>query len=197
MNYIEYVSNEQLIEMIHAQEALNKKYNGEDWRKSVRLGWAKMAFLTELSEMGDEILPTWAWWKKNIVGTDWNKAKFEFIDVLHFAMLLALYRYDVAQLELWIPKEHNQADMYGPVGDPHDQFIRAVTRFLRAVDQENRSEVVIGLRNIIQTGAILVGMQRGEVYRAYQLKNKLNQERVAGGIMEGKYDKANERELTL
>jgi dimeric dUTPase (all-alpha-NTP-PPase superfamily) len=195
------VSSTQLIEMIRAQEVLNKKYSGLDWRKRVHLGMAKMALVEEMAEMGHEINATWKWWspvEKHIL--DFSKATFEFIDVIHFALLLLLYRYSEEELCYALKDEMSndlEPDMWGAVGDPHNAFIKSVTRFLTAIDIDNRRLAIKGVRNIIETGAVLLGLNDGDVLKAYMLKNERNHKRVEGGVMTGEYDKSKESDLKL
>ena len=192
MSRIQYIFPGQLVAMIKAQEILNKKFNGEDWRKKMSLGMAKTAMLVEFAEAANEIQATWAWWKRDRT-LDLSRAHVEFIDVLHFAMLIALYRNSEEQMIEALYDE--EPDMYGPVADPHNNFIKAITRFFTAVDQDNRKNIAVGLYNIINTGALLYAMNPGEVFEVYRLKNERNHERVDGGILEGKYDKSKESDL--
>lgn len=176
---MKYLTNAQLEEMIQLQEVLNIKYNGPDWRKNIRLGMAKFALIDEVSEMAREIRASWAWWKKNPGPMEWEKAREEFIDVLHFALLIALYRYDEKQLTDYVCAV--DSDMGGPVGDPHGYFIKAITRFLKAADDDNRTDLVKGLKNIVETGAVLLAMEQDDVYAIYQEKNAKNHVRVESG----------------
>lgn len=198
MNF--HVTVQELIVMIKAQEELNKKYNGLDWRKSVRLGMAKMAMLEEVSEMAREITATWKWWAPEVT-LDFSKATFEFIDVVHFALLILLYRYSVDDLEAALTSHADDdlldPDMWGPTGDPHNSFIKAVTRFLTSVDNDFQYRAIQGVRNIIETGAVLLALNKGDVAKAYKLKNERNHKRVEGGLMTGGYDKSQEQELKL
>jgi dimeric dUTPase (all-alpha-NTP-PPase superfamily) len=180
---MKYATPEQLVEMLELQEVLNKKYNGEKWRKAFSIGMAKSAMLVEVAEMLDEIQASWGWWKKNPRPTDVIAAHFEFIDVIHFAMLLLLYHNDVEDVVRIIKDDspNYDSDMAGPVGDPHDAFITAITRFMTGIRMELRHTAIVNFKNIIETGSLLLGMYPGDVYKAYRIKNEINHKRVDNG----------------
>jgi dimeric dUTPase (all-alpha-NTP-PPase superfamily) len=143
---------------------------------------AKFALLDEVSEMAREIRVTWAWWKKNPGPMNLDLAREEFIDILHFAMLIALYRYDVSVLTRTIQDDQDIcADMGGPVGDPHNYFVKAITRFFRSVDEENICGVIAGLMNLIDVGSLLLSLEPGDVFHIYTVKNEKNHVRVDTG----------------
>lgn len=191
------INHEEMALMVEAQEVLNKKYNGDQWRLSVDIGKAKFALLDEVSEFAREIKPTWKWWGGNQGEIDPQKATFELIDVMHFALLVALHRYPVDILAHPMRTWKWEGDMWGPHTDKHNQFVKAIQRFLQAVDLESRSNVITGLFNIAQTGGELLNLAPGQIYEAYKLKNALNHKRVEGGVMQGLYDKSQESELSL
>lgn len=198
MNY--KVSIDHLIDMVTAQERLNEKYNGVGWRREVKLGLIKMALIEEMAEMGQEINATWKWWSpvdKNTM--DKSKATFEFIDVLHFALQILLYRNSVNSINDVLMAEPYiiDPDMGGNVSDPHHAYIQSVTRFLSSIDVDNKEMSIRGVRNIIETGSVLLDISGEDIYAAYMMKNKRNHQRVDGGVMVGKYDKTKEVELTL
>lgn len=193
------VSDQELMEMIKAQEVLNCKYNGTNWRNTVTMGQCKFAMLDEVSEFAREISEGWKWWSKSDKKNDVSAATFELVDIIHFAALLALYRHsdDMLCKQITEHSQYTQPDMYGEYSDKHNAFTRALQRFLRSIDYTNMTESIRGLRNIIETGADLIGLKKGDVFKAYMLKNARNHKRVEGGVMEGKYDKSKETELSL
>lgn len=193
------VSNDELLEMTFKQEVLNMKYNGLIWKDKVKVGAAKFALMDEVSEFLREIESDWKWWKK--VGSSYHKQKalFELIDVVHFALVLVLHRQRMHEVLKHIHTEKPQAQMYDIMDgdDPQNEFAKAVTWFLNAVDFNNLDMMLNGVCNIIQTGGEMLGLEPGEIFQAYLLKNARNHERVEGGVMEGKYDKSQEKELEL
>jgi dimeric dUTPase (all-alpha-NTP-PPase superfamily) len=196
------VTKEELSTMLEMQEELNCKYNVVEWRKIVKQGNAKFALLDEVSEFLREIESNWKWWK-NPVDCNYNKqrALFELIDVIHFAMLLCLHKTSLSTnkdlVNLMLDSIGSFRLMYGKVNDQENQFVKSITNFMGAVDNYNEYNTVCGLINIINNGGILIDLKPGEIYQAYLMKNARNHNRVTGGIMTGDYDKSKEEELIL
>lgn len=187
------VTLEELKFMLEAQEQLNIKYSGDEWRNNITMGQAKFALHEEVAEFINELRPAWKWWGK-VEKLDRDKAIFEYIDVLHFAMLIALFNFYPDELETFLPvggdMGMNHIDMY-------NQFSKAIQRFLIQVDQHNIQDVVVGLYNIINIGAKILDLKDGEVFEAYLKKNALNHKRVENGALDGSYDKSKEESLSL
>ena len=195
------VTKEELFVMFEMQEELNIKYNGTEWRKVVKLGQAKIAMLEELSEFNREIELNWKWWKNPSDRTyDEQKALFELVDMIHFALLLCLRNLSVDSNKIYVEdvfKHDASRLMYGKVNDQENQFIKSINLFLLDIDRQDAYYSICGLVNIINNGGILLDLKPGEIYRAYLLKNERNHERVDGGVMTGDYDKSKEKDLVL
>lgn len=183
----------QLSEMFKAQEELNKKFNGENWRRGLTMGQAKFAFNDEIAEFGQELSGSWKWWKAEKKPLDKQKALFELVDAIHFGMLLVLFRNDLsAVLNRVLDPNGPECDMYGQVSDPLNYFLRSVQRFYSALEFDQLDASITGLINVIETGGKLLDLEPGEVYAAYAAKNKLNHLRVEGGDKYGLYDRSKE-----
>lgn len=194
------VNNKELIYMFLAQELLNEKYNGKDWRNQVAIGKAKIAFLDEVSEFVRELEPTWKWWSGEAQAKtiDRDKAIFELIDAIHFGLLLILHQYSleeiVEEMIRPVPPESSVAVYHG---DEHDNFSDSVANFLKGVNFNCRVAISM-LLDVIESGGWLIkGLNAGDIFIAYGKKNKLNSERVDGGQLQGTYDKSKEAELKL
>jgi hypothetical protein len=194
------VNSKELIYMFLAQELLNEKYNGKDWRDQVSRGKAKIAFLDEVSEFARELEPTWKWWsgKAQAKTIDRDKAIFELIDAIHFGLLLILHQYSpeeiIQEINRRIPPE---ASVKVYQGDPHDNFSDSVANFLKGVNFNCRVAISM-LLDVIESGGWLIGgLNSGDLFVAYGMKNKLNAKRVEGGQLQGTYDKSREAELKL
>jgi hypothetical protein len=194
------INTKELIYMFLAQEVLNEKYNGKEWRSQVAIGKAKIAFLDEISEFSRELEPTWKWWsgKAQAKIIDRDKAIFELIDAIHFGLLLILHRYSLEEiiqsLNCRMPPE-SSAKVYQ--GDPHDNFSDSVANFLKGVDFNVRVAISM-LLDVVESGGWLIGgLNIGDLFKAYGMKNKLNSARVDGGQLQGTYNKSEEAELKL
>lgn len=188
------LSKEHLIDMFEKQENLNIKYNGDEWRKSVSLGKVKFAFLDEVGEFLKEIESDWKWWKK-YPNYHKQKAIFELIDIIHFALMLCLYENSVDEIKDHIFNLRPQT--YDSVGDKENQFSKTITSFFRRIDDHSMIFMIFDLLNLIQQGAELLEVNPGDIYQAYVMKNSRNHERINGGVLVGKYDKKNETDLHL
>lgn len=183
----------QLSEMFKAQEELNKKFNGEYWRRALTMGQAKFAFNDEVAEFGQELSGSWKWWKADKKPLDKQKALFELVDAIHFGMLLVLYRNDLnAVLTRVLDPNGPECTMYGRVSDPLNYFLRSVQRFYSALEFDQLDASITGLINVIETGGFLLDLTPGEIYGAYLTKNHLNHLRVEGGDKYGLYDRSKE-----
>lgn len=191
-----FVTTAHLQRMFLEQEKLNKKYNGENWRDGIQMGYMKTAYWDEVGEFARELTPDWKWWsgKAKAKTIDFDKALYELIDVIHFGLMLILFRHDITQVVFRLGlKPTIEADMYGVVDDKYDHFIKANTRFLYSVAQHNLEQEIRNLLNVIETGCNVLGVQYADtVYYAYMEKNSLNHKRVEGGQLEGTYDKSTE-----
>lgn len=197
MNKIEreYITRPQFVEMVVLQEELNEKYSGKSWRKTVPMGKIMSAFFTEYSEFLAEIETKWLWYKKE-PNFDKSKAIYELIDVIHFGLTLCLCRHSVNEIEALLSSDPNLGPyIYGHADDEMCKINRSVNRFIWAVDNDNLEYMIIGMSNIIKSGADLLDLEEYSIFDYYKIKNNRNHQRVDGGILDGKYNKNNESEL--
>lgn len=186
----------ELSKMFDMQEILNVKYNGPDWRLEVPMGKLKIAFLEECSEFTSELESDWKWYKNKDAKYNRQAALFELVDSIHFAMSLVLHRHAANVMRATL-KWKFDPKMYGKVDDEYNYYVRSITRFLIACDNNNLDDMIIGILNMCETGGALFGCSPGEIYLAYCMKNQRNHLRVEGGVMTGDYDKSKELELKL
>ena len=187
-----------LSKMFDMQEILNIKYNGKNWRHEVSSGKLKLAFLEECSEFTSELESDWKWYKNKDAKYNRQAALFELVDSIHFAMSLALYRHPLDYIKLRLNWASGYSPtMYSPVTDKHNQYVKAITRFLTACDRDNLEDMIIGILNMCQVGGQMFECSPGEIFQAYCIKNQRNHLRVEGGVMTGDYDKSKELELKL
>lgn len=102
-------TNEQLGLLLDAQESLNEKYTGKDWRDAIPLSSFLTALDTEIAEylessprVGDnEKVKSngWAWWKQNK-----NKHYWQFEELLEY--------FEVSGIETPVPTVVDQENIY-------------------------------------------------------------------------------------
>ena len=189
------INRDQLQELIHKQEALNIKYGGVNWRDGFSFGQAKLAMLAEVGEFLDEVEQNWHWYKSK-PNYHKQKALFELIDVVHFALMIALYHDSVDDLIKWSTKEYLDDRSFTHVSssDKSDDFATAIGYLLASEDDAVFLESIL---NIINSGAALIGgdFDENAIYHSYIMKNQRNEERVSKGVLVGAYDKSKETDL--
>lgn len=184
-----------LEQMILLQDTLNIKYGGENWRDNIKLGKAKFAVLDEVSEFLREIESEWKWWKPN-GNYHKQKALYELIDVVHFALLILLLKNDVRDIISSIGEQGTGPTYFGPWDDVQDIFSDTITEFLGLAAYSDIDDELVRICNIIQIGGEVLGMTSPQdMYNAYVMKNQRNHERVDGGVLVGKYDKSKESDI--
>lgn len=191
----------ELAKMFEAQEVLNKKYNGEEWKTNITFGRAEAAFIDEASEFLREIEPMWKWWsgKAQAKAIDHNKATFELIDIIHFGLMIVLYRFSLDHVLYTLEEDFEyqpSAFITMIEGDELGRFTTAVNKFIEADRYSIRFTLIKRLIDVIETGGNLLGLKPGQIFEAYQKKNALNSKRAAPQKA-GTYDKSTEAELTI
>jgi dimeric dUTPase (all-alpha-NTP-PPase superfamily) len=186
--------------MFNAQEVLNKTYNGENWKDEITMARAEAAILDECSEFLREIEPFWKWWsgKAQAKIVEVNKATYELIDIIHFAMMIILYRFSLDKVLFILDDdfEYETSPRLKMDEDDLAQFTTAMIGFIANHRYSINYGLIRRLIEIIETGGNLLGLKPGQIFEAYQKKNKLNSKRAAPQKA-GTYDKSKESELTL
>lgn len=188
------VSDDDLVEMIKLQELLNIAYNGEKWRDAIKIGWVKAAVIDETSEFLREISKDWMWWKRDKGVRDTEKAIFEFIDVVHFMLVLALYRISPEGLSLVVYRTEADADRSFQYPDELNVLFIYQHRFMYGFDYDQQETTMRNFKSFLEMGCKVLEIESGDLMKAYRLKNELNFERVLSGPG---YDRSSERELKL
>ena len=194
-------TNEQLKELLDAQESLNEKYTGKDWRDAIPLS----SFLTALETESAEYLESsprvgdkekiknngWKWWK-NLQNDQQNQA-IETIDVLHFGLSLLMY---LETKENILAINERLTDKDFELDDIEDTPISIILKsksnlILNSFDN-NFIEVICSLYEILNSMALHCERTLDEIYDGYYKKNALNAKRVEGGYIDGNYMKLDE-----
>jgi dimeric dUTPase (all-alpha-NTP-PPase superfamily) len=193
------INAEHLKRMLVMQEELNVKYNGENWREKVQMTKVKFAILDETSEFLREIESTWKWWKHDPVYNR-QKALYELIDIIHFALVVVLLKFDLSDINIYIEEHGAHATQFGPFSGAEayeEYFNDALVRFLKNANHySDLDDIITVFCNLVQAGGELIGVtDPNEIFTAYVMKNNRNHQRVDGGVMEGKYDKSKESDV--
>lgn len=195
-------TNEQLKELLDAQESLNIKYTGEDWRDAIPLSSFLTALETEASEylessprVGDKEKVKnngWAWWKQSKINDIQNQA-IETIDVLHFGLSLLMYLESKENI-LKINDKLTDRDFELEDIDtlPISLLLKSKSNLILNSFDNNFVEVICSLYEILNTMAVHCERSLEEIYQGYFKKNALNAKRVEGGYIQGEYIKIDE-----
>ncbi len=170
----------QFVQVFQMQNDLNIKAAGADW-KSKNLPW-DLAVIREVGEALDHL--NWEWWKKT--QPNYEQAKLEIIDIIHFAVSGAsilsddiekMYEEAVTELDTASAEVMNQVATWDVF-----EFLREIT--VTAVMRNYGFTMYLAIR-----AANSLGMSTDEVFNAYVAKNVLNAFRKANGYKEGTYIK--------
>lgn len=211
MQQIPILTNNQLFEIFQLQTELNPLYD-PTWYNTHAVKYLSAA-KAELVEMLEEIEDQWKWYQHNPTSRP-EKALFELVDVMHFlaSYTLLTFRRDGKHIPLdEVKKSCSYADdVFVFHLSPHndgEEFSMGLMAHLYNLEGELSKAAVTQLKSLgvhltymnqLCSGWLkLLGFTTAEYMEAHRKKNQLNRERATGGVMEGTYDKATERELTI
>ena len=181
---------EQLVTLLDAQDELNKKYSGENWRKTIPLDSFLIAVQTEVSEFYESAprLSNWKWWRKDLKNDNQNMI-IESIDVLHFALsvlMINLSKEDILNETKLIKETEAYIEGTSP------EILKSMNLFFSDNIEGFYNDSVFSFYFLINSLAKSCNRTLPQIYDGYFKKNKLNQTRVAKGYQEGNYSKYNE-----
>lgn len=126
-----------------------------------------VAFIEELYELGNE-LQFFKYWKENI-NIDRERAKEEYIDVIHFTLSIAL--------DLGVNEHKYIATKYRDLNDVFLGITNLATVISISKDKEHVKSLV---NNVISLGYQL-GLTEQDIIEAYDKKNEVNYDRQQNG----------------
>lgn len=195
-------TNEQLSELLDAQESLNIKYTGEDWRDAIPLSSFLTALDTEVAEylessprVGDnERIKNngWCWWKQSKTNDEQNQA-IETIDVLHFGLCLLMFlesKENIISINTKISEK--DLDLEDIQEKPISLLLTSKSNLILSAFENDTIEVFCNLYELLLVMATKCNRNLEEIYQGYFKKNALNAKRVEGGYIQGEYKKIDE-----
>lgn len=188
---------EQLKAMLARQEVTNVAYTTSNWRRMVPIGKVMCAAQDEFSEFLREIKPEWKWWDAAATANR-EQALFELIDITHFMLTCILHRCPPDILDtmahMW------GKDDIGAYARPADVMQRMnfyLCDFMRDIHIDRVGYAIRNFRLFHREALHLINYTADDAFKAYEMKNDRNMERVSKGVMRGVDVKASEVELTL
>lgn len=177
----------QIQQMFALQKELNDATNGEIWTEGATkegriISWHRCIYM-EAAEAIDSF--NWKHWKNIEAEHDWDNARVELVDIWHFIMSEGIHIGDTRYAEAFLEMQ--------PDRDPDgEKLIEIFEKIVAASAQscidhtENKYHQVV---NLFFEALKAIGMDVGELYKRYVVKNQLNQFRQDHGYKDGTYIK--------
>lgn len=189
-------SIDQITQLLEAQNTLNIKYTGEDWRDVVPMSSFSAANIAELGELLESSPRTgdndagWKWWKPYLEN-DVNNIKVEGIDIIHFSLSMVLKAYSVADAVTLYDKYTDELETPN-VPLPMNNLLIAVSTFTVMSNMTEDPVFIQSFAALMESVSEYTGMSMNAMFMLYAKKNALNHARVEGGYQEGTYQKIDE-----
>ncbi|MCS5591427.1 MAG: dUTP diphosphatase [Gammaproteobacteria bacterium] len=174
-------------QMFTLQNELNNHTNGEMWvdgltKENRQISWYRCIYM-EAAEAIDSF--NWKHWKNINVEPDWANIKVELVDIWHFIMSEAIRA-----------GEQTYANQYEEVSTTEDLdseiLLQTLERILSLSVQAKIKDNDNAIRETIDLFFVAlshIGMDTGELYKRYVVKNQLNTFRQQNGYKDGTYIK--------
>ena len=211
-------TQKQMESLLEAQNELNIKYLGENWRDQISGSSIITAVFTETAEYlesaprvsdKEQKAEGWKWWKKVDINDEQNMA-IEAIDVLHFILTYYLQLFpNKTYAEMASAYNDNvryQFDGNGAdeVHDTQQRITNILKSFAGFILNHYSRYMIVGKGEanfdaidaapfiLLENLYVEAGKSSDDIYNGYFKKNALNHKRVENGYSEGKYDKIDE-----
>jgi len=174
-------------QMFKLQNELNNNTNGEMWvdgltKENRQISWYRCIYM-EAAEAIDSF--NWKHWKNINVEPDWANIKVELVDIWHFIMSEAIRVGDQSYA--------NQYEGVDAIGDLDSKvLLQTLEKILSLAAQakiEDNDNAVRETIDLFFVALSHIGMDTGELYKRYVVKNQLNTFRQKNGYKDGSYIK--------
>lgn len=168
----------QLAELLEMQQVLDLAIYKEHNIKKYPLHNKRIALVTELGEMFNEIPSVFKYWKKTAEDNR-DKALEEYVDALHFALSLTNYyaedylNMDTEELNYRFDYYRASLNSYGFI-EPYSTAAEVSISLARIIGRE------MEFKKMAEIGGAL-GFYWEEIYNAYKEKNEINYQRLKEG----------------
>jgi dimeric dUTPase (all-alpha-NTP-PPase superfamily) len=174
-------------QMFKLQNELNVHTNGQMWvdgltKENRQISWYRCIYM-EAAEAIDSF--NWKHWKNINIEPDWANIKVELVDIWHFIMSEAIRVDDQSYA--------NQYEEIDVIGDLDSEvLLQTLERILSLSAQakiENNNKSIRETIDLFFVALSHIGMDTGELYKRYVVKNQLNSFRQQNGYKDGSYIK--------
>jgi dimeric dUTPase (all-alpha-NTP-PPase superfamily) len=174
-------------QMFKLQNELNNNTNGQMWidgltKENRQISWYRCIYM-EAAEAIDSF--NWKHWKNINVEPDWDNIKVELVDIWHFIMSEAIRVGDQSYANQY---EENDAIE----GLDSEMLLQTLERILALSVQakiKDNDNVIRETIDLFFVALSYIGMDTGELYKRYVVKNQLNTFRQKNGYKDGSYIK--------
>ena len=174
-------------QMFKLQNEFNVHTNGQMWvdgltKENRQISWYRCIYM-EAAEAIDSF--NWKHWKNINIEPDWANIKVELVDIWHFIMSEAIRVDDQSYA--------NQYEEIDVIGDLDSEvLLQTLERILSLSAQakiENNNKIIRETIDLFFVALSHIGMDTGELYKRYVVKNQLNSFRQQNGYKDGSYIK--------
>jgi len=174
-------------QMFKLQNELNNHTNGEMWidgltKENRQISWYRCIYM-EAAEAIDSF--NWKHWKNINVEPDWANIKVELVDIWHFIMSEAIRVGDQSYANQY--EAIDATEYLNP-----ETLLQTLERILALSAQakiENNDNAIRETIDLFFIALSRIGMDTGELYKRYVVKNQLNTFRQKNGYKDGSYIK--------
>jgi len=174
-------------QMFKLQNELNVHTNGQMWvdgltKENRQISWYRCIYM-EAAEAIDSF--NWKHWKNINIEPDWANIKVELVDIWHFIMSEAIRVDDQSYAN-----QYEEIDVSGDLDS--EILLQTLERILSLSAQAKIESNDKGIRETIDLFFVAlshIGMDTGELYKRYVVKNQLNSFRQQNGYKDGSYIK--------
>jgi len=205
------INKKQLYSLFEVQSKLNAATCGEDWLKGICKTGKPIAYDTAILVEAAEFIDSFDWKHWKYSGDDFENAKVELIDLLHFVISLIIYVMKIRDFkhetltglfdDIVVTFKYNgetKNDEYVIEGKEFDifkvrvllnNFIFHILALNNAVIQHSQAEAARNSMSVLMVMMSYLNMEWNEIYELYISKNALNYLRLNNGYQDGTYVK--------
>lgn len=189
-----FFTREQFQILLQTQNELNEKFV-PSYKEKISTRQYGIALFNEIAEFMESTpkFENHKFWKPYL-DDDTQNCKIEAIDILHFGLSIILVKYD--RLE-----DHFSTILFGEsIETGAVEFFEIVGDLMISINSLSNSEIdrtsysveklfLMSFKKLLSLMCQYLNMNFNDLYDGYFKKVKLNEKRIDGGYMEGKYEK--------
>lgn len=178
--------------IVEMQDSLNRKTVGDNWEEK-ELAFNRAVYM-EAAEAMEET--NYKWWKHT--PTDWDNLFVEAIDILHFTLSDMIEKYSIPITVEMVSKIYFERLDGIDEDELKELYSLDDSTTMRLIVEQLETLMLYGLEKKTHTKAcqndladlfLLLRTNTDSIFRAYMIKNTLNEFRIKNGYQDGTYVK--------